>query len=197
MITQWQTTSSQTAYRDLRFDFLKQVEDTRTLPYLDSKQKPTIAVGFNLRDSNVLQRVFEAMKIDIAVPGLTPAQQAAEQGYIDLLEAAIVLPYAPGQNNILRPNLDAVMFNRAHDPLLQGLAHIAGRNTFEMNTTEMRTAFDLLIPTYENKVSTWLAGIPESNERAALVSLAYNSRSGSTSLPGGKKNGDILHFLAA
>ena len=45
MITQWHASASQTAYQDLRFDFLKRVEDTRTLPYLDSKQIPTIGVG--------------------------------------------------------------------------------------------------------------------------------------------------------
>ena len=91
MITQWHASASQTAYRDLRFDFLKRVEDTRTLPYLDSKQIPTVGIGFNLRDANVRQEVFKTMKIDATAPGLTPVQQAAEQGYIDLLEAAINL----------------------------------------------------------------------------------------------------------
>ncbi len=184
---QWRTSASQTVYQDLRFDLLTRVEDTRTLPYLDSKQIPTVGVGFNLRDDNVRRRVFEAMKIDVTVPGLTPAQQAAEQGYIDLLVAATHLSYASGQNNILQPNLDAVMFNRAHDPLLQGLTHIAGRNSFEMSSPEMHAALDeLMRTTYENNVDAWLAGIPQSDERAALVSLAYNSRTGSTSLLGGK-----------
>lgn len=126
MITQWHASTSQTAYQDLRFDFLKRVEDTRTLPYLDSKQIPTIGVGFNLRDLTVRGAVFRAIEIDATDSRLTPAQQAAEQSYIDLLVAAIALSYTTGQNNILRPNLDAVMFNRAHDPRLQGFAHIAG-----------------------------------------------------------------------
>lgn len=184
---QWHTSANQTAYQDLRFGFLKQVEDTRTLPYLDSKQIPTVGVGFNLRDANVRLEVFNAMKIDVnQISATNPAARAAEQGYIDLLVAAINLAYAKGQENILRPNLDAVLLNRSQDPLLQGFPNITSRIAFTMSSADMRTAFDALIPTYENNVDAWLAGIPASNERAALVSLAYNSRTGSTSLLGSK-----------
>ena len=164
MITQWHASASQTAYQDLRFDFLKRVEDTRTLPYLDSKQIPTIGVGFNLRDLNVQQRVFEAMQIDISLISVTNgAARAAEQSYIDLLVAAIDLSYATGQNNILRPNLDAVMFNRAHDPLLQGFAHIAGRGTGKRG----REYF--LTPKF-----------PDTGERGLDYSIVRNAPSGST-----------------
>lgn len=163
MITQWHASTSQMAYQDLRFDFLKRVEDTRTLPYLDSKQIPTIGVGFNLRDLTVRGAVFRAIEIDATDSRLTPAQQAAEQSYIDLLVAAIALSYTTGQNNILRPNLDAVMFNRAHDPLLQGFAHIAGRGTGKRGREYFLTP-----------------KLPDTGERGLDYSSVRNAPSGST-----------------
>ncbi len=50
----------------------------------------------------------------------------------------------------------------------------------------MRSTFDVAKGEYENKVNNWVNDIPLSRERLALVSLAYNTRDGSSSLLGAK-----------
>jgi GH24 family phage-related lysozyme (muramidase) len=49
--------------------------------------------------------------------------------------------------------------------------------TMELSDKEMRAVFEKIIQDYETEVNKWLPNIPESTERAALVSLAYNSPS--------------------
>ena len=137
MITSWYLTANRSEYITSRYDEISQQEGIRQLAYVDTKGIPSIGIGFNLRTDEVRDAVFEAMQINAEDPQLSSVQQAAEQGYMELLKAAIALPYAPGQNDILRPNLDAVMFNRAHDPLLQSFTHITSRTAFEMQSPEI------------------------------------------------------------
>jgi Ca2+-binding RTX toxin-like protein len=61
-----------------------------------------------------------------------------------------------------------------------------------MDPSEIQAAFTAVIPIYENRVDAWLPGISQSNERVALVSLAYGSPTGSTDLLGNKLRQAIL-----
>lgn len=52
-------TLSEAAYKTARYDFKKQLEGMELDAYVDSVGKPTIGVGFNLRDSDVRSAVFD------------------------------------------------------------------------------------------------------------------------------------------
>ena len=63
MIT-FQTFSTPDAYNAFRYSVLLNVEETgvpKTLPYLDSKQIPTMGIGFNLREDKNRNTILEAM----------------------------------------------------------------------------------------------------------------------------------------
>jgi Ca2+-binding RTX toxin-like protein/GH24 family phage-related lysozyme (muramidase) len=172
MINSWHVIGDPGTYSQQRFDEISSLEGVRPSPYRDTKGIPSVGIGFNLRTENVRRAVFEAMEINAQDQRLSPVQQAAEQGYINQLTAAAQQTYS--SDAALQLALNNIMVQRSMDPLLMNQAHIAGRNTFEMQTNEIRTTFDAIIGGYETAVDNWLAGIPQSNEREALVSLAYN-----------------------
>ena len=174
MTVNWHLISDPAVYSQHRLDNIKTLEGERPLSYLDSKNIPSIGIGFNLRSNNVRQEVFVAMGLDVTRLS-DPAQIATEQSYINQLVSEISKPYASNQVTLLRSRLNAIMAQRATDPVLASQAHIAGRTTFEMRTNEIQLAFNAVVPSFETTVDTWLAGIPQSNERLALVSLAYNN----------------------
>ena len=63
--------NNQTAYTRLRFDIILKAESSVATPYLDTKGIPTIGIGFNLRDDNILKLVLNAFGIDTTSPSST------------------------------------------------------------------------------------------------------------------------------
>lgn len=55
---------NQTAYTRVRFNYISQFEGVKTYAYLDKKGIPTIGIGFNLRDDNILTLVLKAFGMD-------------------------------------------------------------------------------------------------------------------------------------
>ena len=143
----------------------------------------TIGVGFNLNDANVRNSFFNALGLVENDPRLSPFLQTKENQYIQQLLDAINARDANQFNTI--------MAQRAADT---SLTSVLGALTFPLDHNEVQNIFNTIIPTYEAAVNTWLTGIPDSQERIALVSLAYNAKVGSNGLPttlGSKLMADI------
>ena len=163
-------------YRNGLFEFIKQQEAVRTAAYLDTAQppRPTIGIGFNLRDSVLQPLVISSFGLDPESPFLGPVEQEREQYYVDRLIAAINGTYAT--DSALQSALDQVMADRAADPILADLG--TGREPdFRFDSIDdprIRQIYDTAVKTYEGRVDSWLAGIPDSTERQVLVSLSYN-----------------------
>lgn len=150
-------------YTNLRLEIISDTEGIRLEPYRDSVGIPTIGIGYNLRDSGVLQSVLNV------IFG-SDGNNSLEQGYRNNVRAAVALSY--GSDAALRSALNAIMQTRLNDRRLNGLNR---RATFAFsNSSEASTPYNTVVSTYENRVTNWLTSIPESQERAALVSLSYN-----------------------
>lgn len=113
--------------------------------------------------------------------GLSATQQAAELGYLNQLNTAAAGSYA--SSSAVRDAFDAIMAARAGNAIFQGITRITNLTTFTMTDPQMQAVFPVAALEAEIKVDAWLAGIPQSNERIALVSLAYNNLIGVN--PGG------------
>ncbi len=167
--------NSQTAYQRFRFDLISTLEAIYSTPYLDSKSGsgiPTIGIGFNLQDDNILKLVLNAFGIDTSSPSstaLSDFHKIANQPFTS--------------NAALQAALNAEMSR------LAGLnPPQADRSSFafsggDIGLTEMRALFDTAVLIYDNRDTTiaplgrldkWLSGIPDSYERAVLVSMTYN-----------------------
>jgi GH24 family phage-related lysozyme (muramidase) len=170
-------TISNQNYDDLLFQVIKNTEGTETRPYIDAKGIPTIGIGFNLREASIREEVLEKFGFD-----LTASSGSAEKQYIQQIENAVNGSYS--SNLALQQALNGIMNARYQDTRIP--AENRTRNAFEFaNDAEMEPSFWLLVPTYETKVDTQLlSDIPLSRERVALVSLAWNTRDGSTTLLG-------------
>jgi hypothetical protein len=156
-------------YLALIFRLVGAAEGVINSPYIDTKRanKPSIGIGFNLTDPNVRRVIFDAINLN----GTSDAPY--RNRIID-----IVARYAatPGLGtDALKSDLDQVMGDRARDLAAQDIA--VDRTEFFMTTPEMTWAFGQLRQTYEDDVNRWLPGIPDSAERAVLLSLAYNQKS--------------------
>ena len=161
------------AYADLRYQVLLNVEETgdpKETAYLDSKGIPTIGIGFNLKaNMDAVLRGFKILPSDPKTP-----LSAVEQAYRDEFQAIVNASHA--SNVALNAALNEVMSRHYADTRI--LAANRTRSSFQfLNDTEIRGVFDELIPSYETKVNNWFTGIPESPERAILVSLAWNNAS--------------------
>jgi GH24 family phage-related lysozyme (muramidase) len=172
---QYRTLAS-TIYIETRFTNIEKVEGTIPWAYLDSVGVPTIGIGFNLRDPRVLARVLAAFGINPQTDALVgnPEAQAREQYYKDRITLAAQASWA--STDALRAFLNDTMNMRADDLLLTALGASRERD-FEFNDTtdtRIREVFDQVVEDiYEKRVDAWLSGIPDSNERVALVSLSY------------------------
>ena len=152
---------STSAYRKTGFDLLLVLEGSTRRAYLDTAADPapTIGIGFNLRYN--LEPVLKAMTGD----GWNATLQAK-------LKAVIEKGYAKGETALLNSRLDKVMadWNATRDPDVP--------RTFAFSSdAEIRTALTALSTRYETAIDKWLAGIPNSTERAVLFSMAYNAPS--------------------
>lgn len=162
-----------TPYARFRYDVIRLGEGIKPLPYLDNAtaKNPTIGIGFNLRDGAILEKVVNVF-----------GAGAALQDFVRI----VTNPYI--DDATLRTALNAKMAS-LHG---QGLAN---RSSFSFSPgaagiEEMRLTFEEAVKTYEGRVNSWYGSVlPDSSERAILVSLSYNGVLGSK-LADAIKNGD-------
>jgi Ca2+-binding RTX toxin-like protein len=162
---------SDESYAALRYQLLLNVEETgnpKPTPYLDSKGIPTVGIGFNLRSANVLEAVLAAFGFNIDVN----TQSAIESGYIEEIKSIVNASHA--SNLELDTQLNDVMYRRFNNQDIPSSQRTRANFQF-LNDGEIRGVFDSLIESYETQVDNWLSGIPKSQERTALVSLAWNN----------------------
>jgi hypothetical protein len=190
MITDWQTLTP-AQYSDALYKFLVTVETENHkhadyAAYPDSRGFLSIGVGFNLTVASVRSAVFAQFRLVTNDPALSATQYASlnatENKYIADLLTAIKNDDAATFNSTLQ--------NRASN---KDLTLVLGSLPSALTDATSQAAFNVLVGTstdsagagtYESLVNKWLAGIPPSSERIALVSLAYNSRtSPTTGLP--------------
>jgi len=195
------TTIARTEYENQRYSFLLRTEEggvPKLAPYNDPVDLVTIGVGFNIESAvAVRNEVFQTFGLIRNNPALSttpvtpgqPSPQQIENAYIDQLIAAI-----GAMANDDPSALNTIMSTRANDARLDALG--PRRSTFAfVDEPEVRATFDRLMTNiYEPKVNNWLSGIPDSRERTALVSLAWNQNDNSPLLGKGLKaaieNGD-------
>ena len=193
MAINWQTfstdpTQNAALYNAALYNFFIKVEtQNHQTPdysaYDDGAGNVTIGVGFNLGDLNVRTEVFNVLGLVQNDPRLSPSLQTIENQYIQQLIDAINAHDAYQFNTI--------MVQRAANT---SLTAVLGPLSSQLDDTQVQNIFAAIIPTYESDVNTWLAGIPDSQERIALVSLAYNAKVGTNGLPttlGPKLGADI------
>jgi hypothetical protein len=175
MITNWQKFSTQAQYAAALYNFCVKVEtrNNRTPDYSAYNDRAggvgnvTIGVGFNLNTPSVRAAAFNVLGLVQNDPRLAsnPGLNAVENGYIQSLNNAI--------QNGNDAQFNSVMAQRAANTALTA---VLGPLPYPLNDTQVQAIFNAIIPIYENQVNTWLPNIPISQERIALVSLAYNSK---------------------
>src|SRR5579872_2581111 len=151
----WNTTVD---YPTLRFQVISNVEGVKPNAYLDSKGIPTIGIGFNLRIPSVFAAVMNALGISQADPAYGTIQSLVQQSW----SSAVTLDAA--LNGVLAAR--ARSSNGAITPM-----------TFTLTPAQTQQVFNVIVPQYESVVNSRVPGIPNSAERVALVSLAFNSPS--------------------
>ena len=151
-------------YQNLRWQVISVEEGAELAPYLDGKCIPTIGIGFNLTNKQILSIVLTTL-----APGLQTAQFNELQGIVSQNYVSQINKGKYTCTNTFPANLDDAMaaFHQQNNAIPATLA-------FANVDPQMRTTFDLAVKNYEKQVDKWLAGIPNSLERIAFVSLAYN-----------------------
>ena len=125
--------------------------------YADSEGIPTIGIGFNLRDPNVLDEVLTRFLFVLTDP--------SDDSYKDRLVAV----FAADTPATWQADANGIMAERA--------AAIGGnaRTTFAFsNLTEVFATFDQLVVDYESTATTLGPDAANSYERLAIVDMAYN-----------------------
>ncbi len=165
---------SSAEYENLRFSLILQMEGSgsvRLAPFLDQidgNNIPTMGAGFNLQVNFVLTAVLRQL-------GLSRLS-ADDAPFIQSIENIVTNP--PSTSAQLQADLDAVMANRA-------AALGGGRTSFTFqNDQEVKTVFDEIAVDFEDRINIFSPEIPQSFERTALFSLAFNSVTGTTDLLG-------------
>lgn len=174
-----------TNYVEERNKFLIGVEDLKQKPYVDTGGIPHIGIGFNLQVTKNFDLVLQELGFDVDGQLLTGEALAVEQQYIQAIRNVINnVKYPPNTkddpdlgNRLLRNNLTQVMYARANDTRYS--SSFSRRGVFEFNdNTEVMDVFNSIIDDYETIVDNKLGyHMADSKERAALVSMAYNSGS--------------------
>ncbi len=164
-------------YESLRWNFIKQVEAVKYASYMDTKitdAQVTIGVGFNIEGNTELRRmVYEEM-------GLNVEEDAA---YITRLNNAIENDSYHTTSEI-QTALNAIMLERYN--ALPAEQREGVLQKFELpSDTDMQAMFNIAVKPFEAIVDKFL-NLEErtnpntpleqmSNERIAILSLAYNA----------------------
>lgn len=154
----WNTISDQDDYNDERFALLKLLEGATLKPYVDGVGDATIGIGFNL--------VYNLEPVLRAIIG----DKSWDDTLFGLLQDVVDKTYAPGQSGALISALNAVM-KTWHDTIDSGVpASFAFKND-----AQVARALDAMDDYYDGRIDSWVDGIPDSSERAALFSLCWNA----------------------
>jgi GH24 family phage-related lysozyme (muramidase) len=148
-------------YQDVRFNVIAGGEGIFPDVYADGRGLATIGIGFNLHEPGILNAVLGEM-------GIGAVASTAEQGYVAAIRQAVARVYAPSDTAAVRNALNPIMAQRAQTS--------GGPATFTMTQPQMLQAFNNLARGYEGEVNRLVPNVPDSSERAALFSLAYNSQ---------------------
>jgi hypothetical protein len=160
-------TLSDAAYKDLRYRLIVQLEESgnpKSLTYLDSKDIPTIGIGFNLRDDSVRKEVLLAFGFNVVTPN------QAEQGYMNEIANLANGNYSQA---ILGAKLNDVMQRRFGDSRIPA-ANITRPDFMFLNDDEIRAVFDVVAKKQEKSVTNFYGETPNSYERLALLSMKYS-----------------------
>ncbi len=147
---------SPASYDSVRFTFISSSEGFTSVVDNDGAGYPSIGIGFKLKDDNVRNWVLQEVTGNNVPTGLdTDIKNIVANGWV------------AGSGGTL-DQINAKM----------AAAHISYANvptTLTLNTTQANNIYQNIVGTYENRVNAKISGIDQSYERAALVSLAYNS----------------------
>lgn len=154
----WNTIPDHKDYNEERFELLQLLEGSTKKPYVDGVGDATIGIGFNL--------VYNLEPVLRVIVGNRNWSQSLQ----DRLETEIDKSYAPGGNAALIANLNRVMKDW-HDHQDSDVPR-----TFAFRSdVQIAKALDAIDDYYDGRIDSWVAGIPESSERAALFSLTWNA----------------------
>jgi len=153
----WNTISDHDVYNAERFALLKLLEGSTTKPYVDAVGDPTIGIGFNL--------VYNLKPVLEAIVGKSNWSDT----FYDLLQAVVDKTYSSGQSAKLIDGLNDVMkqWHMIDDDVPSTFAF--------KNDAQIAKALDAMDDYYDGRIDDWVAGIPDSSERAALFSLCWNA----------------------
>ncbi|MGH9931129.1 MAG: hypothetical protein ACREA9_18120, partial [Pyrinomonadaceae bacterium] len=133
-------------YRDLRYLLIKQVEEGGSVSlaaYLDSKEIPTIGLGFNLRQH--WKRIAAKFGVDPSI--------AADVQYFNRIKAIVEHNYTAADAQKLRDDLNKVMADRAGDTNVPGVKR--GAFVFA-DEDEVKDVFiDIADAIYETEIRKW------------------------------------------
>lgn len=155
---QWNSVTDHKVYNDERTALLTLLEGSTKQPYVDGVGDATIGIGFNL--------VYNLEPVLRVIIG----DKTWSDTLYHLLEAVIDKSYAAGQSATLIANLNQVMKDW-HDHVDKD---VPGTFSFR-NDAQIARALDAMDDYYDGRIDSWVAGIPESSERAALFSLTWNA----------------------
>lgn len=173
-------TLSPEAYADQRYDLIYNLEGAESEIYADSVGIATIGIGFNLAVEDILREVL----------GVIAPSILADETLVQELLAVTQVNYGSGNDGAARAAINGKMaefhaVNPDIPPTLQFDTGTAGK-------AQMKDAFLLAVPSYEDRVDSWYGSIvPDSAERIVLLSLAYGGLlTKSPSLRAAIQNGD-------
>lgn len=162
------TTLTADVYKADVFNLLKNVEGAKIDTYLDTKNIPTIGIGFNIKDNaNLRNEIFKIFGLGIVGSvfrvGLSPAERIIEDSYINKITNLINHAYPDNSKatvDKLKADLNAIMDERYNQlsPANQALTQNFFGFEDNSDTGDMRTVFDYILPTYEQKVTDWSKG---------------------------------------
>jgi GH24 family phage-related lysozyme (muramidase) len=149
-------------YQALRWTMISLFEGVDYRPYLDSVGWVTIGIGFKIQQASdpYQGQTFDALGLSTDSP-----QRAALQALFDQFSQAVRDHKMSSEQatQALRPQADALVAEAL------GAGH-----AFTLTEVSTKSLFACDAPQYESEVDRWQAGIPQSRERLALFSLAWN-----------------------
>jgi murein DD-endopeptidase MepM/ murein hydrolase activator NlpD/GH24 family phage-related lysozyme (muramidase) len=168
-------------YEGKRLEMIIGAEALKTQIYIDLVGVPTIGAGMNLREEGPRNAVINKILSYYPMEGLSEMQEANYRNRITAIVSQTYVVAKEGKTNIqIRAELDiktkeiqkavnAIMAERSGNP----------ENTFTFkNEQDIKDTFADIAQDYEDIVDSKLPGIPQSSERIALFSLAFNGGAG-------------------